>query len=100
MKLYQYTIYKQDGRIIELNPCPKKSFAGTGGLYELLDCRIIELLPKAYLHTGMNHRATYYCDEEGRFNSNNHRNRLFKVLDGGFDVVGDVVKEQVYAGAA
>lgn len=99
MKMYKYTILKQDGTTDVLPVCPKKEFKGKDGLYELLGCTTIELIPDAY-YEGLGHgRCTMYGDEEGRFNTKNTRNLHFKVLkdvDGAeWDVVGNIVKEEV-----
>src|ERR1700756_4482375 len=100
-KLYQYTIYKQDGTIEELKPCKKKEFGGIDGLYSILDCRTIELIPMDYVPKELG-RGTYFGDEEARFNSNNHTNPHMKTITDVFgsvwDVVGDIVKESVYKG--
>jgi hypothetical protein len=104
-KLYQYTVYKQDGTIEKLEPRPKMEWPGEGGLYELIGngCGHIELLPKDYVPKEFGRRGEYFIDGEGRFNSTNYRNPHFKVLTGDifspsdeWDVVGNVVKEEVY----
>jgi len=97
-KLYKYTVLRQDGTVQVLPPCEKKEFRGAGGLYDLLDCGTIEIIPKVYYKpTG---RFTLYGDEEGRFNDENHTNPHFEVIIDMFgqrcDVVGDIVKEEVY----
>lgn len=95
-KKYLYTIYRQDGSIEKLDPCPKKTFKE---LYEILDCSTIELIPKVYFETKGWGRCVCYGDEEARFNDENHRNPHFNVLmENGraWDVVGDIVKEEVY----
>ena len=103
MKLYQYTILKQDGTKEVLKPSKKKTLAE---FYKILDCRTIQLIPSLY-YKGMGYgRCLMYGDEEGRFNSSNHRNPHFKVLKGNielgeppeWDVVGNIVKEEVYKG--
>ena len=99
-RLYKYTILKQDGTIEDLGVSPKKEFKGKGGLYELLNCDTIELIPSAY-YKGKGHgRCTMFGDEEGRFKSTNVRNLHFLVLrdeifGGDYDVVGDIIKEEV-----
>lgn len=97
---YKYTILKQDGTIEVLRDCPKKKFKGKGGLYELLGCTTIELIPEVY-YEGLGHGdCNMYGDEEGRFNTKNTRNLHFKVLkdvDGDeWDVVGNIIKEEEY----
>lgn len=99
MKLYQYTVYKQDGTIERWEPCKKKEWRGAGGLYEVMGWRTIELIPKDYYAEGWNKRGTLFGDEEGRFNQDNHRNPHTKVLtdpDGNeWDCVGDLIMEEV-----
>jgi len=92
MKQYKYTIYKQDGTIEVLPISKKKDFEE---LYKILNCSIIEIIPSDYYPAGFGH-STVYGDEEGRFNENNHRNPHFKVLADGWDVVGNVIREEVY----
>lgn len=96
-KLYKYTIYKQDGTIEELEPCPGKDFKA---LYKMLNCEIIELIPDLYYKSKNWGKVTVYGDEEGRFNSENIRNPHFDVLidaDGSeWDVVGNLIKEEVW----
>lgn len=98
MKLYQYTIFKQDGSVETLEPCPKKQFFGEGGLYGLLNCSTIELIPSAYYKGKKLGRVNMYGDEEARFNAKNHRNPHFNVLKDHlgeeWDVVGDIVMEK------
>ena len=105
-KLYEYTIYRQDGTIEKLPPQPKMEWDGKGGVYEILNCRTIQLVPTDYLKDGMYKRANWYMDEEARFRNDVRRNPHFKVLTGDildpfaeWDIVGDVVSEQVYKGA-
>jgi hypothetical protein len=96
MKLYQYTIYNQDGTIEALEPCPKKGFIGDNGLYELLNCSTIQLIPSDY-YKGLDFgKCTVYGDEEGRFNKNNQQNPHFNDLGDGYNLVGNIVKEEVY----
>ncbi len=97
MKQYKYTLLKQDGTTKDLGISKQKSFKE---FYNILDCHTIELIPNAYVIG--NKRANYYGDEEGRFNSNNHTNPHFKIITDIFgqdcDVVGDIIKEEVYHG--
>lgn len=100
MKMYKYTILKQDGSSKVLPICRKKEFKGKDGLYELLNCSIIEIIPEDY-YKGLEYgRCTMYGDEEARFNTNNMRNPHFSVLkdfeNAEWDVVGDIIKEEVY----
>lgn len=101
-KLYQYTLLNQDGTMEVLEPCQKKEFRGAGGLYELLNCSTIEIIPSLYYKTKKWGKCTVYGDEEGRFNSENIRNPHMDVLndiDGmEWDCVGTLVKEEVYHG--
>jgi len=102
MKLYKYTILKQDATKEVLAPCKKKEFAE---FRKMLNCELIELIPSDYF-TGQGwNMCTCYGDEEGRFNSNNKRNPHFKVLHNDllspgddWDVVGDIIREEVYHG--
>lgn len=102
-KLYQYTRLNQDGTKEVLAPCKKKEFGGEDGLYKLLDCQTIELIPKDYYADNMNKRATIFGDEEGRFSSLNVRNPHMKVLKDAlygdeWDTVGNLIMEEVYKG--
>ncbi len=98
MKQYKYTLLKQDGTTQDLGVSRKKEFKE---LYTILDCSTIAIIPSDY-YNGLNYgRCTMYGDDEGRFNSNNHRNPHFKVLGDAvygdvWDVVGNIVKEEVY----
>lgn len=99
VKRYQYTILKQDGTKEVLEPCRKKSL---GELYRLLNCRTIEIVPSDYYKDMGFGRCTVYADENGRDLNGNVRNPHFKVLNSLFgeeyDVVGNVIKEEVYHG--
>lgn len=93
MKQYAYTIYKQDGTIKRYPPCKKKTFED---FYRMLNCQTIEIIPPDY-YKGMKWgHCTVYGDEEARFNNQNTKNPHFKVLADGYDVVGDIIKEEVY----
>lgn len=96
-KLYQYTVYRQNGDVDVLEPCEKKTWDGEGGLYELIHCQIIQEVPKVYFSEAMNKRGYAWCDEEGLFNQEKKRNPHFEVVDGGF-IVGDIVLEEVSHG--
>lgn len=97
MKNYKYTLYKQDGTIEDLGISKKKTFAE---FYKILNCKTIEIIPKEYSkEVG---RYTLYGDEEARFNTKNHRNPHFNILKDFYqdewDIVGDIIKEEVYHG--
>jgi hypothetical protein len=99
MKLYKYTLLRQDGTTNDLGVSVKKDFKV---FYNLLDCRLIEIIPSDYVPEGQR-RATYYGDEEARYNTYNHRNPHFLVLKDAiyndeWDVVGDIIKEEVFKG--
>lgn len=101
MKQYKYTLLKQDGTTQDLGISKKKEFRE---LYTILNCTTIELIPAAYYKDKGHGRCTMFGDEEGRFNSQNHRNPHFNVLHDAifgddWDVVGDIIKEEVYKGS-
>lgn len=87
--MYKYTLLKQDGSKEELGTQKKKSLEE---LYETLGCQTVELIPSDYYEG--HGKCRMWADEEARFNKNNVRNPHFKVLAPGFDIVGDVLKEQ------
>lgn len=95
MRLYQYTLLKQNGTTQQLPICPQKDFKA---LYALLNCETIQVVPIDYINRPG--RSTCFVDESGKFNPSNHRNPHFKVLtdsDGyEMDIVGDAVLETVY----
>ncbi len=95
MKLYQYTILKMDGTKEALPPSKIKEFRE---LYKILNCTIIQLIPSDYWK-GMGHgRCSMFGDEEGRFNDKNIPNPHFRELAPGYNVVGDIIKKEVYKG--
>jgi hypothetical protein len=103
-KQYQYTLLKQDGTKTDLGVRLKMSLQD---YYNVLGCDTIELVPKAYFKDGTNKRATAIVDEHyGLFidpvDRVKYRNPFFKVLtdvnDNEWDVLGDVLLEQVYHG--
>lgn len=100
-KLYTYTIYKTDGSKEVLPPRKKLDFSGPDGLYKLVGCSTIELVPKVYYGNGMNKRATGFCDENGLM-AEKRFNPWFKVITDMFGrastIVGDAVLEEVYHG--
>jgi hypothetical protein len=98
-KLYQYTVLRQDGTKEVLPLSPKMNF---DQFRFLLGCQTIEHIPSDY-YKGLGYgRCEVWGDEESRFNSNNIRNPHMKILydyEGNpWDVVGDVILEQVYKG--
>ncbi len=102
-KQYKYTLLKQDGTVEDLGVGPKRSFKE---LYGVLNCSTIEIINHAYYEGRGYGRCTMLGDEEARFNSENHRNPHFNVLKGDpelgeeleWDVVGDIIKEEVFKG--
>jgi hypothetical protein len=100
MKNYKYTLLKMDGTTKDLGTGRKKDFAE---MYKILNCQTIEIIPEAYYQGLGWNRCSVYTDEEARFNSNNLRNKHFKVLRGNpdfgepleWDVVGNAIKEEV-----
>lgn len=100
MKQYKYTLLKQDGTVEDLGVGKKKDFRE---FYKILNCQMIELIPRDYYPDKSGH-ATIYGDEEARFNEENYRNPHMKVLKGNpllgempeWDCVGDLIKEEVY----
>ncbi len=91
-KLYKYTLLKQNGTEQVLAPSQKKTFAE---LYILLNCSTIEIIPSDYYKDKKWGHCSVYGDEEARFNQNNVRNPHFQVLSESYDVVGNVIKEEV-----
>ena len=105
---YKYTLYAQDGSSKEIGEYKsqlkfndsKKDGKDVKGLYSLLDCRTIEIIPSTY-YPGTdetNEDVTYYGDEEGRFVEGAGTNRHMKALIDGrgnlWDVVGTVIREE------
>lgn len=110
--VYHYMKLRQDDTVRHLTASngKKRNFTGMGGLYELLDCSTIELISESYYEnttwykdSKVNYKpkcvVNVYGDEEGRFNSENHRNHYFEVLTDSegseWDVVGDIIVELV-----
>ena len=93
-KQYEYKVLHQNGDI-EGWKSTKMDFAD---FRQQLKCQMIEIIPKDYYPVELCKGWTAYGDEEGRFNTENHRNPHFKVLtdpDGGqWDVVGDIIFER------
>lgn len=95
MNQYRYTILKQDGTKEVLPLTNKKRFDGKDGLYQLLNCSTIEVIPADYYRgLGFGH-CTMFGDEEGRFNTNNKANPHFNNFGDDWNVVGDIVMEEV-----
>jgi hypothetical protein len=98
MKLYRYTLLKQDGSVEGLGVSKKKTFQE---FYQILHCSIIEHIPHAYYPDNLGH-VEMWGDEEARLKEGNTRNPHFKVLIGNpalgepkeWDVVGDIIKEE------
>ncbi len=93
MKLYKYTLLKQDGTTQDLGVSKEKDFSE---LYKILNCTTIEHIPQQYYAKRGYGRCQMWGDEEGRFFEKNHTNPHFDVLAPGYDVVGDIVKQEVY----
>jgi len=99
-KQYKYTLLKKDGSTEDLIIGKKKDFSY---FRKVLNCSMIEHIPHAYYPDASGH-AEFWGDEEGRYNIDNNRNPHFKVLRGNpywgdksdWDVVGDIIKEEVY----
>lgn len=89
MKFYKYTLLKQDGTIKELGTMPQQGFKQ---FYKILDCTTIEIIPPVYYEQK---DCTLYGDEEGRFNEENMRNPHFEVIADNYDVVGNIIKEEL-----
>lgn len=97
MKLYKYTILKQDGTKQVLAPRKKMDLEELQGMVGGL----IEIVPADYYSgQGWNQYCTVYMNEEARFDSNNKRNPHFNVLhdnnDSPWDIVGVALREEVY----
>jgi hypothetical protein len=91
-KQYQYTFYNQNGDVMgwkggKMEYDQIKRTLGEG-------CTMLELIPKDYWPEGVKF-GEMWGDEEGRFNSGNHRNPHFKVLVDEFghhwDCVGNIL---------
>lgn len=102
MKLYQYTILKQDGTKEELPPQKKMDF---DKVREILKCRTIEFIPKDYHPSWIKGFRYVMGDENAGVMINmadrvNYRNPHMEVLTDMFgeewDVIGDLLLEQTY----
>lgn len=101
---YVYTVYKEDGSYNEVIESARqigfKTTKTRPGLYDVLNCTTIEIIPRDYYPESdkKNENVTYYGDEEARFVEDYKRNRHMAVLiesNGAiWDVVGTVVREE------
>jgi len=101
---YIYTLIKEDGTSKKIGEysrtLPFKSSQKRTGMYELLDCTTIELIPRDYYPAAdkVNLDVTYFGDEEARFEKDVKRNRHMSVLVDDhaniWDVVGDLIREE------
>jgi len=97
LKLYKYTILKDDGTKQVLAPRSKMDLEELQGMVGGL----IEIVPTDYyVKQGWNPKCTVYINKEGRFDSNNKRNPHFNVLHDNegnpWDIVGVALREEVY----
>ncbi len=93
-KLYEYTLLKQDGTSEYLGVSKQKTLKE---LYKILECSTIEVIPVDYYKSRKHgRRCTMWGDEEGRYKEGNTTNPHFDVLSPGWDVVGNILKEQRY----
>lgn len=101
---YIYTLVKEDGTSKKIGEYSRAlSFKTTQkrtGMYDLLNCKTIELIPRDYYPEAdiLNHNVTYFGDEEARFEKDVQRNRHMKTLidshNNIWDVVGDLIREE------
>lgn len=96
MKLYKYTMLYTDGTTKDLGVSKKKTLKE---LYQLLDCTTVQIIPPDYYKGKIKGRCTMWSDEEARLKglpTNKHFNILEdKIFGDSWDVVGDVIKEEV-----
>ena len=102
--IYRYTLYKPDGSSTVVGEYKRglsfKTTAKRKGMYDLLDCRTIEIIPRDYYpeSDAQNENVTYFGDEEARFVDDYQTNRHMKVLfdhrGGKWDVVGSLIREE------
>lgn len=96
-KMYEYTVYHQNGDV-EGWKQPKMSFDDMRQLVSGGHC-MLELIPKDYWPKEIGRAGNVWGDEEGRFNSDNHRNPHFRVIVDNegheWDCVGKLVHEKV-----
>ena len=101
---YIYTLVKEDGTTKKIGEyqrsLPFKSSQSRTGMYDLLNCTTVELIPRDYYPEAdkLNHDVTYFGDEEARFEKDVSRNRHMSVLiderNNIWDVVGDLIREE------
>lgn len=105
---YVYTLIRPDGSSKEIGSYKKelnfqdcvRDGKKVEGMYKVLDCRTIELIPRDYYpeSDAKNENVTYFGDEEGRFVAHPEQNRHMKVIIDNrgniWDVVGSVVREE------
>lgn len=94
---YTYTLLKQDGATESLGEFDKEM--DYLEVRKILNCQMLEIIPEAYHQKEWVKRGRLlWGDEEGRFNSNNHRNPHTKVLvdDLGneWDCVGNLLLQE------
>lgn len=101
--IYKYTLYRADGSIEQLADRKKrlefKGTAETRGLYDILNCRTIEIIPPNYYpDEDQRDNITYYGDEEARLVevpiTNPHTKVLYDVFGNAWDTVGDLIREE------
>jgi hypothetical protein len=97
---YKYTILNQNGSRYELGT--RVAQMTHQQMRKLLNCHTLAVIPHAYYPIVLDKdNVTIYGDDEGRFNSDNHRNDHMKVLYGDpgigepaiWDCVGDLLVE-------
>lgn len=91
MSLYRYTFLGQDGTTRDLGSSKQKDFTE---LRELLGCSLIEVVHSDYYPADFTEDCTVYGDEEGRYLETNHINPHMKNLGGGWNCVGDLIREE------
>ena len=99
---YRYTIWTQGGTKIPLGIRDEEmKFKGGDiepGMYQYLNCTIVEAIPKDYWPDELQNRddeVVVFGDEEGRFDSTKKKNPLFKDFGGDWNIMGDVMVMEV-----
>ena len=102
--IHKYRLYRPDGSSQEIGEYKRelsfKTTAKRKGMYELLDCRTIEIIPRDYYpeSDSQSENITYFGDEEARLIDEPERNRHMKVLfdhrGNQWDVVGSLIREE------
>lgn len=96
---FQYTLLNQDGTTRTLRRTSKMTLKE---MYKVLDCELVELIPRPYYPKAYDNEFTQiWGDEEGRFTTKNYRNPHTLVLKGDpemgempeWDCVGDLLAE-------